>query len=146
MGRQVAVELNEQQEACFLAFLRETGDVQLLRTFASTERALFVDQFGPREDGNWSFLIWNRTFDWRPVFGRTRDDLAEVERRGLYFVANASVGPMLEYSRCSNHPQSMPGRIYWGKYFSAPDGLAYDVSTFERWYERVARWLRKQKR
>ena len=39
----------------------------------------------------------------------------------------------------------MSGRIYWGKNSSAPEGLAYDVSAFEKWYERVVRWLRKQR-
>src|SRR5690242_19537325 len=112
MGRQVAVELSEHQEASFLAFLRQAGHIQLLRTFAGSERGLFVEQFGPREDGNWSFLIWNTSFDWQPVFGRTRNDLAEGEHRDSYFVANAAAGPILEYRRRSNHPQSMPGRIY----------------------------------
>jgi hypothetical protein len=146
MGRQLAIELDEQQESDFLAFLKTTGDVQVLRTFARTERDLFADHFGPREDGNWSFLIWNRSFEWQPTFARTREDLPEVGRRGLFYVANTSVGPVIEYSRRSNHPGSMPGRIYWGKAFSAPEGIAYDVAAFEKWYERVARWLRGQKR
>ena len=145
MGRQLPVDLTDEEEVRFLAFLKESGDIQLLRSFARTERDLFVERFERREDGNWFYSIWNRSFPWQPVFGRTRDDLPEVERRGLYYVANKGVGPVLEYSRHNHRPRGVEGRIYWSKHFSAPDGLSYDAVAFELWYERVVRWLRKLK-
>lgn len=64
----------------------------------------------------------------------TRTDLPSA------YVSNSSAAPVLEYSR---HTQHSPGRIYWAKHFSAPTGLAYDAAAFERWYDSVARWVKK---
>jgi hypothetical protein len=145
MGRQIAVALSEEAEDAFLKFLRQTAEIQLILPFAETKDALFVDQVEPRGSHHWSHYIWNKTFPWQPEFAQTRSDLPP-DRRGRYYVSNKSAAPILEYSRHNFDVPASRGRIYWSKYFSAPDGPAYDVDSFERWYESVVRWLRKHQR
>jgi hypothetical protein len=144
MGRQVVVALSDSDEVEFLHFLRQSADIQLFESFASTESELRVDAFGTRA-GHWSYTIWNRAFPWEPVVAQTRQDLADPSRRGLFYIANKSDAPLLEYSRHSLEPSGPDGRLYWSKYFAAPKGLAYNVVAFEQWYESVVRWLRRHK-
>jgi hypothetical protein len=134
MGRQVAASLSEDEERALLTFMRAGTNVQIIRTFAPTQAALFVDSFEPRGEGNWCYYLWNRSFEWKPQFSVTRTDPVAA------YVSDANVAPLLEYSR---HTQHGPGRIYWANTFSAPEGLAYDSSAFERWYNSVARWVKQ---
>lgn len=146
MGRQIAVSLSEEDEKAFIAFLRSAADIQLLESFASTQDGLFVDHFAPKSDGHWSYDIWNRRFAWDPVFAQTRLDLPEPERRGRWYIGNKGAAPLLQYTRAGGGGGREAGRVYWAKYFTAPEGLDYDVAGFEVWYESVVRWLRKRKR
>jgi hypothetical protein len=134
MGRQVEASLSEDEERALLLYMRAGTNVQIIRTFAPTQAGLLVDSFEPRGEGNWSYYLWNRSFDWQPQFSVTRTDPPAS------YVSNATVAPLLEYSR---HTQHGPGRIYWAKNFSAPEGLTYDSSAFERWYNSVARWVKR---
>ncbi len=144
MGRQIAANLAEGDEIELLHFLRSSTDIQLIKTFARTKDALFVNEFEPRGPGNWTYYVWNRAFQWVPTYAQTRTDLPDVERRGWYYIDNASTAPLLEYTRKGPGPNEMDGRLYWAKTFSAPNGLAYDVPAFERWYEAVTRWIRRR--
>ncbi len=134
MGRQVEVSLSEDEERALLAFMRMSANVQIIRTFAPSQAALFLDAFEPRGEGNWTYHLWNRSFAWEPQFSVTRTDQPSA------YVSNSSSGPLLEYSRHTSHG---PGRIYWARHFSAPDGLAYNVAAFERWYNSVVRWVKR---
>jgi hypothetical protein len=136
MGRQLQVSLSEDQERAFLAFLRSTTNVQIIRSFAPSQAELFVNSFEPRGEGNFAYYLWNRTFNWVPVFALTSTDPPSS------YVSNKSAAPLIEYSRFTLHGQ---GRIYWAKHFSAPNGLAYDIAAFEAWYDLVARWLKRVK-
>ena len=54
-------------------------------------RRLFVDSFEPRCEGNWSYYLWNRSFDWQPQFSVTPEGthrvatFVEVEGAGDFF-------------------------------------------------------------
>ena len=51
----------------------------------------------------------------------------------------------MEYDRHNfNGSLYSHGRIYWAKFFSAPNGLNYDVELFHKWYNQITRWLKKQ--
>ena len=136
MGRQLEVALSEEQELALLAFMRASTDVQIIRSFATTKDALFVQSFEPRGEGSYFYYLWNRSFSWEPQFSLTRTDPPSV------YVSNKSAAPLLEYSR---HTQHGPGRIYWAKDFSSAGGLAYDVASFDSWYNSVTRWLKALK-
>ena len=145
MGRQLAIDLTEEEEQEFLSFLCKSANVQIIRTFARTPDALFIDSLDPRGPGNWSFYLWNTDFPWQPVLAQTRDDLPEPDRRGLYYFSNIDTAPALTYSRPVPDAGIAYGRIYWAKRFSTANGLNYDVEAFSEWYDRTARWLRALK-
>ena len=133
MGRQLAIDLTEEEEQEFLSFLCKSANVQIIRTFARTPDALFIDSLDPRGPGNWSFYLWNT------------DDLPEPDRRGLYYCSNIDTAPAVTYSRPVPDAGIAYGRIYWAKRFSTANGLNYDVEAFSEWYDRTARWLRALK-
>jgi hypothetical protein len=141
MGRQTAVAMTEEDEAQFLAFLRQSTDIQLFVSFAPTKESLRVSEFVP---GEWQCLVWNKAFSWTPQYEQVTGDTSG-QRQGWYFVRNSGTAPAIEYSRqnFSGDKRAQNGRIYWAKYFSAPHGLSYDVNDFDKWYNRVARWIRK---
>jgi hypothetical protein len=146
MGKQVQVAMLEDDEALFLAFLREKAEIQLLEYFAPTPEKIFTEKMGPRDKGHWHYRIWNKSFPWTPKFAHVASDAKVVERRGWSYVANAGTAPLVEYSRHNFAPNGSQGRLYWAKYFSAPNGVDYDVESFERWYDSIARWIRKNGR
>ncbi len=63
-----------------------------------------------------------------------------MESRGLYFIGNKSIAPVLEISQFGQRDH---GRVYWANDFSAPNGLQYDSVRFSRLVDKVWRWIRK---
>ena len=146
MGKQVAVAMLEQDEAEFLGFLRSTATIRLFRWSAPTAETLSVESFADDRSVCWQFFIWNTAFPWEPSVRYVPADAPVVERRGWAYISNSGTAPVLEYDRHNFSDKNAGGRIYWAKYFVASKPLTYDVADFERWYDRVARWLRKQGR
>jgi hypothetical protein len=134
MGRQLAIVATEQDELEFLAFLRSTARIELFESFAPTVGELRVECFASERAGHFHYQIWNSSFPWTPEYGQTK-------KGNLHYVSNLGAAPILEFSRSG--PGQKPGRIYWAKYFSAPNGLSYDVERFEAWFNRIVRWVRK---
>jgi hypothetical protein len=60
----------------------------------------------------------------------------------MYYISNDSDGPLIEFDR-SDVPENKCGRLYWAKYFAAPNGLSYDVDKFSKWYDTLVRWIKK---
>lgn len=144
MGKQTAAAMTDEDEMLFLEFLRGLSDIKLLESSAPTEEAIWVDHFLPREQGHRQYYIWNTTFPWKPEFGRVTHDRSGT-RQGWYFISNSLQAPLLEYDRHDFDDQlgHGTGRVYWAKYFAAPDVLSYDVDAFNKWYMKVVRWIRK---
>lgn len=144
MGKQTAVAMTDQDEESFVEFLKETVDIQLLESSAPTRQDIWVKEFSLREDGHWQYYIWNKSFPWQVDYGQvTRDDSGQ--RQGWYYVQDSFAAPLIEYDRYNFLSDSSSyGRIYWAKYFAAPHGVAYNVNAFEKWYQRVARWIRRR--
>jgi hypothetical protein len=145
MGKQTAVAMTEVDELAFLQFLRDSADVRLLPSAAPSEPAMWIDTFGPHENGHRQFFIWNTAFAWTPEFEQTSSAVPAAQR-GWYHILNRGTAPLVEYDRHDfANPRSLggTGRIYWSKYFAAPEGLWYDVELFDAWYQRIVRWIRK---
>ena len=128
MGKQTAVAMTEKDEDIFLQFLRSLSEIRLLQSSAPTQETIWIDHFSPREQGFWKYYIWNTSFPWQPQFGQVTKDRSG-KQQGWYFIANSSEVPIIEYFRhnFSNRPGYGYGRVYWAKYFAAPNGLSYDV-------------------
>ena len=137
MGKQVAAKLTEEQECEFLAFLRTTADVVLIRAAGATPDDLFDAEFAKRGDWCWHYLLWNRGFQWAPEISNHNDHVA---------IVNTNAAPLIEYTRHNFDGSEPVGRLYWAQDFAAPDGLAYDSSTFSEWVELAFGWVRRQSR
>jgi len=100
-----------------------------------------VESFSIALDGHWEYGIWNKALAWEPEYAQvTRAKPAT--RNGVWYVTNRFTGPVIEFRR-SDVPASRYGRIYWAKDFAAPNGLEYDVTAFAKWYDSVAKWVRR---
>lgn len=141
MGRQIAVAMTQTDEEMFLTFLHQMGDIILLESFAKTSEELWQMSFSKERRGHWSYDIWNKTFPWKPIYKRTQN-AESPERNGFYYVSNTGSAPLIEFVR-SDVQRAKYGRIYWAKYFSAPNGLNYDVEKFSEWHDSIIRWVKK---
>jgi hypothetical protein len=139
MGRQLAIFLTIEDEHLLLDYLTSIGDIVILTPSMEKSTGKIEDyitsSFSADYYGNWVYWIWNKRFIWKPEF-RWSDF-----RSNFYFV-NVGSAPIIEYCR-SNVKEDHVGRIYWSKYFSAPNGLEYDVKKFSEWYDTLMRWIIK---
>src|SRR6185503_16503665 len=115
--------MNREDERIFLTFLRSAADIVIFVPFAPSPEELVVDDIASHQ--GWHFNIWNTAFPWKPNYGTTIP--SEYGPGGQYYISNASTAPVIEYTRY-NASQNTYGRVYWAKYFPAPNGLSYDVS------------------
>jgi hypothetical protein len=142
MGRQIAIAMTRKDEALFLEFLQSTVEIRLIESFAPSIDELFVDGFASELANHWTYDIWNTRFHWNPVYNRVGERAYIKEHIGWHYISNKNAAPVIEFRR-SDVRQGKYGRIYWAKYFSAPDGLDYDVDEFSKWYDSIVRWVKK---
>lgn len=142
VGKQLQVAMNLADEQAFLSFLRCSTDIAIFESFAPTLSDLWVETFAPGLSGHWFYGIWNKNFPWNPEYGTIGDKAHDPRHIGWKYVANRNIAPVLEMSR-SKVLASKYGRLYWGKTFSAPNGLSYDEESFRKWIDHIWHWVRK---
>lgn len=142
MGRQIQVALTPIDEEAFLSFLHNSANIVLLESFSKDIEGLWKNSFEPERFGHWQYYIWNKAFAWKPEYEQVGERAYYPEHIGWYYVTNTEAAPLVEFCR-SDVYQSKYGRIYWAKYFSAPNGLDYDVEQFTEWYDKIVRWIKR---
>lgn len=141
MGKQTAVAMTIKDEIEFITFLKSTGNIQIVKNWSPTKKPVFIDSFATDEEKDWDYLIWNREFDWRIKLMPINKNFVTDDRR---FYIETSEAPVIEYSRHNFQEECNYGRIYWSKDFATPNKLKYDVEQFNKWYLKVAGWIRKK--
>lgn len=140
MGRQIGLFASPVDEETFLAFLRERGPMQLCVRAADSEAGLWLDQFPPYEPTRFQFFLWNQAFRWTPKLSGGA---------GGCVIENLDAGPVVEYCRtwmdgfldCVGRKDRYVGgngRVYWG--------ARNRHVGFEKWYESIAAWVRRNGR
>ena len=146
MGEQISIALSEEDEGVFLNFLRADAVVRIFRWAAPSPELLLVPAFPPRGPGEQSYRLWNTAFPWEPEYTQwPSDSIHDPELNSEYCLKNVAGAPLLEYSR-HDFDDSNPlvyGRIYWNTDHAIYQGNNYDIAAFSKWYDHVARWLRK---
>ncbi len=132
MGRQVAIVATQGDIEEFLSFLRETTEIAIFKAFAESIKELWIDR--PLLPEDWTFYIWNKRFAWNPEYKRVGEQAYHPEKIGWYYVSNTNIAPIIEVD-CGDVSNAQAGRIYWSKFFVAPHGLDYDVTSFTKWYD-----------
>jgi hypothetical protein len=141
MGRQTGIVATEEDERLLLAFTRSVADIRILRGVAKTAEALWSDDFAPYDRFHTQYYLWNTAFAWEPDTQPGQD---------CVFVRDAATAPIIEFDRTDVEQLFRPdntllvagSRLYWARHHMA-DQLGYDVAEFDRWYDRVLRWVRK---
>jgi hypothetical protein len=145
MGRQIPVIAAPEDERELLRFIQGLSPIRVFQTFARTPEELWLDEWETQDLPGFSYSIWLRAFPWEPTYGITGGPGCPPERAGNHYFANAGRAPVLELSR-GDLARRRAGRIYWGRNFSAPEGLAYDDAAFSKIVDQVWRWVRKHGR
>ncbi len=141
MGRQTAIVATEEDERSLLAFIRSFAEIRILVRAAKTADELWVDDFAPYDRFHAQYYIWNTEFSWTPDVQPGND---------CVFVRDASTAPIIEFGRTDTEWLFRPGnallvagsRIYWSR-LHMTKRPAYDLDKFDKWYDRVVRWVRK---
>ncbi len=143
MGKQTALAMTQKDEREFISFLKTTGDIQIIKNWSPLEEPVFIDSFAMDEEKDWCYLIWNKDFDWDIRLVPIQENYITNNRR---FYVDTYEAPVIEYSRHNFQAEGNYGRVYWSKNFLSPNKLKYDVELFNKWYMKVARWIRKNGR
>lgn len=146
MGRQLQLATTQPDEVELLRFIRSRAPIRVFQSFARSVDELWIDDWETRQipttGYGFGFKIWPQTFAWSPAYAQTGGPNCRPEDAGQFYIADAHTAPVLEFTR-SFLEKHRYGRIYWGRDFSAPHGLAYDAKAFARLTDLVWRWIRK---
>jgi|SRR6266481_2194178 len=142
MGRQLQLATTGADEVELLRFIRSLAPIRVFQSFARSTAELWIEDWETRKIPAALFRIWPQTFPWSPEYRQTGGPGCRAESAGQFYIANAHAAPVLEFSR-SFLDEHRYGRIYWGRGFSAPQGLDYDEDAFARLTDSVWRWIRK---
>ena len=143
MGRQIAIVTAWQDELAILRKVAELADsdLRVFRRGFGEWQSLWIDDWETTPIRDRSYGIWPSAFRWQPRYRQIKPPCAR-EVRDKWVLTNTNVAPVLEFSR-HLHGGDSPGRLYWGKDFSATEPLAYDVVAFDRLVSALWRWVRK---
>ena len=142
MGRQIHIASILNDEKQFLSFIKNTAEIAIFECQAETREKLWVKDFSENLEGHYKYSIWNKSFPWKPEYGQVIKS-KDPNQNGLFYVSNSHDAPIIEFSR-TNMVNRNYGRIYWAKFFSAPDPLDYDVDAFSKWFDKIVRWVKKK--
>jgi hypothetical protein len=144
MGRQIAIIAARPDELAILHKVSELADSDIRvfrRRAAESPEALWIEDWETTPVRDATYGIWPTAFRWKPRYRQIKPPcVPEVEDKWVF--ANDNVAPVIELSR-HVHRSGSAGRLYWGKYFSATEPLAYDVAEFDRLVSALWRWIRK---
>jgi hypothetical protein len=117
----------------FVEYLHNNFDCALFQSFASSEETIWIESPEALHDPYDTIKIWNRDFPWKPSYNKTSRDQ-------LVYISNTSFAPIIMLER-PNWEIHRHGRLYWTKELS--DSPEYHVEYFEKFYNKVAQWFRK---
>jgi hypothetical protein len=92
MGQQIAVVASPNDEQALLAFLRESGPIQLCVRGAGTAAELWPDEFPPFHHTRTQYFSWNQAFAWTPKVAQQTPDGGGV-------IEDMATAPVVEFSR-----------------------------------------------
>jgi len=145
MGRQIAIFLSEKKEKEFFDFLLTTGEIVFI-FHKSKFKKLNISNKWP-EKKQIDFYIWNRKFKFQPKSTRISKKYSTKNAKFSFIslgkpVIEFSKNKDVDFNKIKNFNDGSMGRIYWEKYFTTSK-LNYDVKEFEKWYNKVVRWIKK---
>ena len=139
MGRQIEFLMDPADEEVFIGYARGTGDVMVVPHRLKDLKHLGISDLPDpvTENFNYALHLFNRSISDRLI---TR----YVEEQNCYMVDD-SVSSIVEFSRTIREGKTIrPGRLYAEfKYVDSEGKWAPKEPEFQKWYETLARWIRK---
>jgi len=159
MGRQLPVAVSASDAVALVNFIHEQVPCRLFLSHALSpddlcrddwDQTLFTDSF--------HVLIWPTLFDWQPKYAQAGGPGCPANKRGSWYLANATGTPLLEFSgnnlfanreateaeRPIDRPRSVCyGRVFWANDFGSLEGVDWDVGAFSKLVDKLWRWIRK---
>ncbi len=142
MGRQLPIIATPLDERLLLAYVQTLSPIRVFVSHGSSIEDLWIDDWEQRDIQEFQFKVWLQNFPWEPEYRQTGGPQCPKKNAGLWYISNSHTAPVIEICRSWKGGLG-EGRIYWGKDFSAPNGLAYDVDTFSKCVDRIWRWIRR---
>ncbi len=138
MGRQLGFCMTFEDERRFIEFARSDRNVRMFTRRQNTLNIEFLEELPLPEDVTAGQLfLWDEDNSPFPTW-------CYVPKGGFYFV-DTGQSEVIEFDRCAIDEKGrwIPGRI-WAE-FSMLDGdrLVKKGQVFEKWFDRLARWIRK---
>ena len=136
MGRQVEFYMWGQDEREFIDFVKSTGEVIILPYTSPKADMPALAELPPASD---EFMLW--------LFNRNVSSrlLTRFVQQQDYNVVDRDLSSVVEFSRTVlSEGVLVPGRLWAIFNYVTPDmQWAYKEPEFKKWYERLARWIRK---
>ena len=156
MGKQLVFYMLPEDEIVFLNFIFTNNDVLLKPIFFLPEIEVIdgIDKFLTIKDTH-VFLIWNRAFTIETDLIKQKQERIYDNEQGIYrdtgrkyYAMDFTNGPFIQYARSflNNENALTWGRISANMLQIDDGGLVSKGEEFNRWYDKYARWLRKNLR
>ena len=141
MGKQVNFYMTQEDEAEFLEFMRSERDVCLIPDTLPTESIACMSYLPKRGETLFWFKVslWDRNHSPPPK-------RRHVQEQG-YWVVDELNSEVIEFSRSIlSEGRLVRGRIWaemteWQQ--TEPPSLVRKSKTFEKWFDKLARWIRQ---
>ncbi len=137
MGKQVNFYMTDSDEEDFFSFTRSDRDaVIILDGMTSEDYPCFTDMPEREAPFSYSVWLWDRDHSPTPI-------LTEIPKHH-FFLVDRFGSEVIQLSRCSVEEKCLVrGRIWAEMAMWESDGtLVRKSKTFEKWYDRLARWIR----
>ncbi len=138
MGKQINFYMTNSDEEEFLNFVRSDRSVGVFMVTMPTDSIPLLTELPQSEIPFWlSICLWDRDNSPQP-------NLRYVTEQ-KYYVVNKSTSEVIEFLRSNIKKRSISrGRIWAEMAMWESDGtLVRKSETFEKWYDRLARWIRR---
>jgi hypothetical protein len=135
MGRQIAFYMMTEDQNAFLTYVQERDPVNVI--FRDMDSPLVKPASGLIVERRTILILWNRSL--LPRLGRKRVDVVSPP----YYTVDVLRLPVLELS-CSFRPSRDPQHgLAGGRLFGDFDTHLNKPLEFDKWYETLVRWIRK---
>ena len=140
MGRQIRFYALPRDEQALLEFVHRDPDVVILGVPFLEREPRIIDTLPSIESvelGWTEVLLWNTRF---PFAG----DYVQIRNTNLW-QPNKSDAPVIEFSRSCirDEERLLRGRLWAEMYRLENEKMVHKGKEFEKWYDRLARWIRR---
>ncbi len=139
MGRQILLFMNETDEVEFVEFIKSTGRISFIPGYMKSRDERWKALPPWSGDRNFKVVLHNEEVSGELFFGY-------LDGRNSYFV-DVSESPVIEYILLTQREDALKeGRLYatFRTYNADADAYVPKAPEFSKWYEKIARWIKKR--